>query len=202
MNTRLVKRRRSRAEAAADTRRRLLETARRLFLRDGFAETTLDRVAEAAGLTKGAVYGHFRSKADLFMSLEEAGLGLGPIAGSDPPPGLDWEDWVRHVARDIAAGSTTARELAAYLELLAMAIRNRSLRQRLTAQLRAQIDHNAEAMGQASPTPLQFPSRRFAEAAYGAVVGLAVLRALSPPLVPRQAFEDVLLGLGKHLAAE
>jgi hypothetical protein len=131
------------------------------------------------------------------MALQDAGLGLAPIAASDSPAGLDWQGWVRHVASNTAAGPTVARELAVYLELVAMGIRNRTLRERLTAQVRAQINANAEAIEQSSPTP-EYPTVRFAQAAYGAVLGLAILRPLSPDLVSPQAFEDVLLGLGNH----
>jgi AcrR family transcriptional regulator len=54
-----------------DTRRRLLEAARRVFLRRGFHGASLDLVAQEAGFTKGAVYSRFRSKADLFLGVLE-----------------------------------------------------------------------------------------------------------------------------------
>ena len=52
-----------------DTRRRLLEAARRVFLKRGWAATSLEMIVREAGLTKGAVYSRFRSKADLFLAL-------------------------------------------------------------------------------------------------------------------------------------
>src|SRR5215217_464842 len=51
------------------TRRRLLDAARRVFLRRGFHGTSLDLIADEAGFTKGAVYSRFKSKADLFLVL-------------------------------------------------------------------------------------------------------------------------------------
>jgi AcrR family transcriptional regulator len=63
--------RRSRVEQKETTRRRLLDAARRVFLRRGFHATSLDLVAIEAGFTKGAVYSRFRSKADLFLALLE-----------------------------------------------------------------------------------------------------------------------------------
>jgi AcrR family transcriptional regulator len=59
----------TRAEAKARTRRRLLDAAREVFLRDGFHGATLERVAEHAGFTKGAVYSQWSSKAELFLAL-------------------------------------------------------------------------------------------------------------------------------------
>jgi AcrR family transcriptional regulator len=66
-----MKVRRSRADQREDTRRRLLDAARRDFLRRGFHGASLDLVADEAGFTKGAVYSRFESKADLFLALLE-----------------------------------------------------------------------------------------------------------------------------------
>ena len=60
--------RRTKTEAAA-TRETLLDAALRLFRDRGVAQTSLSEVAAAAGLTRGAVYWHFRDKADLFDAL-------------------------------------------------------------------------------------------------------------------------------------
>jgi AcrR family transcriptional regulator len=59
----------SRAEKNEQTRRALLDAARTVFLEQGFHDTSLDTVADRAGLTKGAVYSRFESKADLFLAL-------------------------------------------------------------------------------------------------------------------------------------
>jgi AcrR family transcriptional regulator len=67
----LAERRLTRVQAKALTRRRLLDAARAVFLRDGFHGTTVDKIADAAGFTKGAVYSAFASKADLFLALYE-----------------------------------------------------------------------------------------------------------------------------------
>lgn len=62
-------RRRTQAERRAETRARLLVAARRTFARHGYHGTSLDRVSENAGCTKGAVYDHFGSKEGLFLAL-------------------------------------------------------------------------------------------------------------------------------------
>jgi AcrR family transcriptional regulator len=58
----------SRAESAA-TRLRLLDVARRQFASQGYADTSLDAVAVAAGVTRGAVYHHFADKRALFLAV-------------------------------------------------------------------------------------------------------------------------------------
>ena len=62
----------SRAESRALTRERLVATARTLFLRDGYAATSLDKVAEEAGYSKGAVYSNFAGKDSLCLAVLDA----------------------------------------------------------------------------------------------------------------------------------
>lgn len=54
---------------APDTRRRILDAARRTFARMGYDGASIDEIAADAGLTKGAVYWHFSSKMDLFKAI-------------------------------------------------------------------------------------------------------------------------------------
>jgi AcrR family transcriptional regulator len=51
------------------TRKRILFTALDLFFENGYAHTTLNDIAKTCGLTRGAIYWHFKDKADLFMAL-------------------------------------------------------------------------------------------------------------------------------------
>ena len=62
--------RRTKLEAAA-TRDALLDAALQVFRDRGVAHTSLEEVAAAAGVTRGAVYWHFKDKADLFTALCE-----------------------------------------------------------------------------------------------------------------------------------
>jgi len=56
-------------EAAAATREQLLDAAERVFRDRGVTRTSLAEVAAEAGVTRGAVYWHFRDKADLFAAM-------------------------------------------------------------------------------------------------------------------------------------
>lgn len=53
------------------TRQQLLDAAEVLFLARGVSRTSLQDIATAAGTTRGAVYWHFRDKADLFNAMME-----------------------------------------------------------------------------------------------------------------------------------
>ena len=51
------------------TRRRIVEATAELFVRKGFNGTSMADLAEATGLTKGAIYHHFPSKSALFFAV-------------------------------------------------------------------------------------------------------------------------------------
>jgi TetR/AcrR family transcriptional regulator, acrAB operon repressor len=62
--------RRTKEEAQA-TRNLILDTAEVVFHEQGVSRTTLNDIALAAGLTRGAIYWHFKDKADLFNAMME-----------------------------------------------------------------------------------------------------------------------------------
>jgi TetR/AcrR family acrAB operon transcriptional repressor len=68
-------------EEAAVTRATLLKTALSVFSAKGYAAATLDDVAKAAKVTRGAIYWHFKSKADLYNTLvrESSARGAGVV---------------------------------------------------------------------------------------------------------------------------
>ncbi|NGZ83720.1 TetR/AcrR family transcriptional regulator [Duganella aceris] len=79
----------------ADTRRRIVSTASRLFLENGLAETGIAHIMAAAGLTQGGFYRHFDSKDQL---IAEANIAANDemfdyyaqaVAGMAPRQALD-----------------------------------------------------------------------------------------------------------------
>lgn len=56
-------------QQAQITRQKLLDAATDLILEKGYAKTSIEGVARAAGTTRGAVYWHFKNKKDLFIAL-------------------------------------------------------------------------------------------------------------------------------------
>jgi TetR/AcrR family acrAB operon transcriptional repressor len=82
-------------EQSLAQRKTLLDCAEQIFARKGFAHATLDEIASKAGVTRGAIYVHFRSKAAVFEALfERPDLTLAPFdlptrpAGARPMPWL------------------------------------------------------------------------------------------------------------------
>jgi AcrR family transcriptional regulator len=64
-----------RAEHAADTRVALIAAARRLFAAQGFDATGTEQIVAEARVTRGALYHHFRDKADLFRAVMAEAAG-------------------------------------------------------------------------------------------------------------------------------
>ncbi|GAB2879518.1 TetR family transcriptional regulator [Streptomyces mayteni] len=79
------------AEEAAATRAALLDAALTVVARQGYAATRLEDVVAQARVTRGALYHHFRGKADLFAAAlaarwgELAGEVFGALDGDRPP---------------------------------------------------------------------------------------------------------------------
>jgi AcrR family transcriptional regulator len=84
----------TRAEQARATRRRILAAATEQFLRLGYGATTLDQIAEQAGVAVQTVYFHFGNKRTL---LKEA-LDVAAVGDDQPIPVLErpWVDRVRN----------------------------------------------------------------------------------------------------------
>ena len=69
-------------EEATQTRQELLDAALRVFGQRGYQATRLQDIAEAAGVTRGAIYHHFGSKAELYTALvQEASAQGNEIVG-------------------------------------------------------------------------------------------------------------------------
>jgi AcrR family transcriptional regulator len=105
----------SRVEKAVATRALLLATARRQFAKNGYHATTTPDIVAAAGVTRGALYHHFRDKEDLFeaafrqvaQELEHAAAASVVELASDPWRQLD--EGLQSFLRLIAANSEVQR---------------------------------------------------------------------------------------------
>lgn len=58
-------------EDAEVTRQRIICAARQAFLEKGVSRTSMEQIASKAGVTRGAIYWHFKNKTDLFHAMRE-----------------------------------------------------------------------------------------------------------------------------------
>ena len=87
---------------SADKRRAVLDAARMLFLERGFAGTSMDDVAGAAGVSKQTVYAHFSDKHRLFTELIETDVGQLDVAQHPLVTGMPDSDDIERDLRDYA----------------------------------------------------------------------------------------------------
>jgi AcrR family transcriptional regulator len=150
METRSVVRRRRgapRIEQVAYNRSQLLAAARDVFGEFGYARASLDEIAERAGFTKGAVYSHFRSKADLFLSLleeriDQRAAGQREMA-SRPLSPADVAEVVRHAT---SQSRVDPQWRLALLEFRVVAARDDELNARYAIAHRKALDGLAETL--------------------------------------------------------
>ncbi|GAA3609700.1 TetR/AcrR family transcriptional regulator [Nonomuraea rosea] len=112
-----VKRPSKRTQKAQETRRRILEAAQELFVRDGYGATNLQDVAELAGVAVQTIYFVFGNKRALLKELVDV-----TIAGDDAPVATMERPWytgalAAETAEDLllayVAGTTTVLERVA-----------------------------------------------------------------------------------------
>jgi TetR/AcrR family transcriptional regulator, acrAB operon repressor len=180
--------RRSKQDALA-TRNALLDAAERVFLDQGVAGSSLNDIALAAGTTRGAIYWHFRDKADLFnammdrvvMPLQSALESVHASPPADPLPAL--KKALREALRRTVDDPQTRRvfEVATHKveyvdSLCAVRERHQLLRTRVVQQFRQVLLRSAAWRG----LRLALPAAAAAEGLHALVDGLIQNWLLEP----------------------
>ncbi|RFU19361.1 TetR/AcrR family transcriptional regulator [Geodermatophilus marinus] len=104
------------------TRAGLLEGAARAFAERGLRRSTMQSLAAAAGVAKGTLYNHFRTKDDVALALLAAELDrLGDLAAGRPSPGAAVAALAEEVAEHPVLRRLAVDEPAALAAVLAPA---------------------------------------------------------------------------------
>lgn len=141
------------AAEAARTRERLLDAALEVFWEEGLARPSLTKVAARAGMTRGAIYGHFANKSALFSDLCDRYLLPAAVlaeireARADDPLGalVDWVTSVLHKAHHDRA----FRMLVEILFLGCEAVEGDAIHERLVTDATRARHHEQELLQQA-----------------------------------------------------
>jgi AcrR family transcriptional regulator len=172
----------TRAESQAQTRAQLVATAKRLFFEDGYHPTSLEKVADAAGYSKGAVYSNFRNKDELCTAVldeiraERLGEVLEIIGRPDTPSRTDaLRDWAERVIGD--PGWTSLE-----VEFAVHARRNEQLRTDLAARLHNILQMLTAGVESADNPDLKMPGPQTATVMLALGVGLGLLRSVDPSI--------------------
>jgi AcrR family transcriptional regulator len=181
----------SRAESQAQTRSQLVATARQMFFDDGYHPTSLEKVADTAGYSKGAVYSNFRNKDELCTAVldgvrtERFAEVIELVARQDRFEAL--RDWAERVIGD--PGWTPLEA-----EFALHARTNEESRTALAARLDNIIEmlsKGMETMESSGDLDLKMPSREAATAMLALGVGLGLMRSIDPS-IPVNGLVDML----------
>ncbi|SOY71191.1 TetR/AcrR family transcriptional regulator [Cupriavidus taiwanensis] len=105
-------------EDAAVTRARILASAQQLIRHRGLHCVTVEDVARAIGMTRGAVYGHFRSRAELLAALLSCAEADFAVRLSPPAPGDAGPDALGRALQAFLQGDELARHVSLIAALL------------------------------------------------------------------------------------
>jgi AcrR family transcriptional regulator len=187
----------TRAEKQAQTRQALLDAAREVFLRRGFAGASVEEITGEAGFTRGAFYSNFDSKDELFVELLQQqvfefyrDMARRQIESDAAPP-------IRETAEELASVAGDPKRAWAFrllLELLVHSGRDPEFRKLARRFWSGTRDLTAEVVGRdyarADVDPPVDP-RTIATALIALDIGLAVQHSVDPRDVPLSVYPEL-----------
>jgi AcrR family transcriptional regulator len=183
---------------AKQTRELLLKSAEIVFVRDGYLGAELGEIATLAGRSKGAIYGHFKSKEDLYFALlEERTSGYrerveAVLVGCKTSKEIS-RALVDHFFSAVKEDKAWCRLL---LEFKLFAVRNHSAKKRLQ-----KINKNLYFKEHLKDLPELWASlgqrKLDSRSALGAQAALASMAAIVPALILEEEFAPVVLSEAK-----
>jgi AcrR family transcriptional regulator len=178
------------------TRAKLLEAARALIREKGHEHTTLEDIAERAGMTTGAIFGNFKNRNDLFIALGQTYWA--PIKPR-VKPGASFSSVMQAMAdATIAAIPDRAAAAVGRLTGLAYTLAHEDMRAGV-----ASVTAESYAMGEQwlretlTKEDLPMPAGQLVRVLHALTEGLVFQRLLTPELVPDQVIRAAFLALAR-----
>ena len=175
------------------TRAALVAATLAVVAERGFAGASLDEIAARAGMTKGAVYSNFGSKAELLLAAIGAkGLTLEPMRSKD----VTLREHLEAMAGELADMLTRARGEAAFLaEFQLYALGDPEVRRSLASLYAQSFAGNAEFLTGTGGLAPGVSARRLAVAIQSVGIGFMVQSFLSPDEVTEAVIRETLMAL-------
>jgi AcrR family transcriptional regulator len=195
-------RRLTRAERRAQTKAALLDAAWTVFLRRGYAGSSVEEIAAEAGYTRGAFYYNFDSLGELFVQLLQERVyslyrEMGERRLEQPAEELSLREAARELG-DLQARPETRRLFRLWLELLAEAGRDENLR-KLAAGFwtgtRALLTELIRRDYRARGVRLPVEAEKLATASIALDIGLALQHYVDPEHVSLDLYPDLFEAL-------
>jgi AcrR family transcriptional regulator len=192
----LSPRRRPKGDKRARTRARLLEAARELIREKGYERTTLQDVAQRAGMTSGAIYGNFKNRDELFIALAE--VYWAPIRPKFKT-GTSFVEKMRALAEATIA-AIPERRLAAGGRLtgIAYALTHEEIRARVHEITTRSYETGAEWLrAVADEREMAMPPEILVRVLHSLIEGLVFQKLLTPELFPDEVFYAAFAAMAK-----
>jgi AcrR family transcriptional regulator len=178
------------------TRAALVAAALEIVAEKGFAAASLDEIAARAGMTKGAIYSNFASKAELLLG---AMMARGLTVEADAAPGATVADHVRSMAAGLAATLRRAQgDRALMADFQIYALNDPELRRGLGEVYAAGFEGTARYLA-ALPGAASIPPAHLAVALQSIALGFLIQSFLTPNAVSEaviaETFEALAAGL-------
>jgi AcrR family transcriptional regulator len=175
------------------TRTALLEAARALIREKGHERTTMEDVAQRAGMTTGAIYGNFRNRDELFIAL---GLMYWTPIAPRVAPGATFAEAMRAIAEaTLAAVDDRAPVAVGRLTGLAYALTSSGLRARVHEVTKASYEFGAEWLRRFDASELPMPADLLVVVVHALMEGLVMQRIITPELCPDEVFYEAFAAL-------
>jgi len=187
---------RTKGDKRARTRAKLLEAARELIREKGHESTSLEEIADRAGMTTGAIYGNFKSREDLFIALGQTYWA--PIKPR-VKPGADFSEVMRAMA-DATIAAIPDRSAAAVGRLtgLAYTLKHEAMREhveKITAESYAFGEQWLRSVIRNEELPM--PAGQLVRVLHAMIEGLVLQRLLTPDLIPDRVIRAAFAALAK-----
>jgi AcrR family transcriptional regulator len=180
----------TRAEQQQLTRARLLDAAETLFGDRGIHRTSLDEIAAAAGLTKGAIYANFGSKKELVGAILARKLAIDD--GTEPhAPSPSVPEWADHLGAtyELNVDRPEIRRFAmAFVELWLYGMRDEASRAQVGQWFRTVRAGNAAEVAELAGDGLPLPADRIAALVLALDIGVGLQHWLDPEAVPADTY--------------
>ena len=178
------------------TRAALLEAARALIRQNGYERTTMEEVAQRAGMTTGAIYGNFKNREELFIALGQKYWA--PVVPK-VAPGATFAEAMRALARATLAAVDDRRPVAVgRLTGLAYALTSSELRARVHEITKGSYEIGAEWLRTFDERELPMPADVLVRVIHALIEGLVQQRILTPELCPDEVFYGAFAALTRE----
>jgi AcrR family transcriptional regulator len=179
----------------ARTRAKLIATAAEVIGEKGYDRASLEEIAARAGMTRGAIYGNFKNKEELFLAL---------VASHWKPivpllkPGASLKEQMRILGKTVAQEARSRRNTAAAATAFQLyTLTNEPMRQHMMKQNAAVYRRMAKVLVQFIPErELPMPATQFVRVLDAMITGLLFTYFQTPKLLT----EDIFIAAFEALA--